>query len=56
MTRTTIAAGTFPNTAGYLTAWIADPQQIKPGSLMPQIDLTPTELESHQPLSAKLEG
>ena len=44
MTRTTIAAGTLPNTAGYLTAWIADPQQIKPGSLMPQIDLTPTEL------------
>lgn len=44
MTRTTIAAGTLPNTAGYLTAWIADPQHIKPGSFMPQINLSASEL------------
>ena len=44
MTRTTIAAGTLPNTPGYLSAWIADPQRIKPGSLMPQLDLSGPEL------------
>jgi cytochrome c oxidase subunit 2 len=45
MTRTTIAAGTLPNTPGYLSAWIADPQRIKPGSLMPQLDLSGPQLE-----------
>jgi cytochrome c oxidase subunit 2 len=44
MTRTTIAAGTLPNTLGYLAGWIADPQRIKPGSLMPQLDLPAPEL------------
>jgi cytochrome c oxidase subunit II len=45
MTRTTIAAGTLPNTRGHLAGWIAAPQQIKPGSLMPQLDLSGPELE-----------
>jgi cytochrome c oxidase subunit II len=44
ITRTTIAAGTLPNTPGYLAGWIADPQRIKPGSLMPQLDLPGPEL------------
>lgn len=35
MSRTTIAAGVLPNNPGYLSGWIADPQSIKPGSLMP---------------------
>ena len=35
MTRRTLAAGTLPNTAGNLAAWIQNPQGIKPGSLMP---------------------
>ncbi|MBX6322433.1 MAG: cytochrome c oxidase subunit II [Rhodospirillaceae bacterium] len=39
MTRQTIAAGTLPNTPGHLSAWIADPQRIKPGNLMPRLAL-----------------
>lgn len=44
MGRTTIAAGTLPNTPGYLSGWIADPQHVKPGNQMPRLDLTGTEL------------
>lgn len=46
MTRTTLAAGTLPNAQGYLSAWIADPQHFKPGTLMPRIELSASELES----------
>jgi cytochrome c oxidase subunit 2 len=35
--RTTIAAGTLPNTLGNLEAWIANAQMIKPDVLMPPI-------------------
>jgi cytochrome c oxidase subunit 2 len=42
--RLTIAAGTLPNTKGHLAGWIANPQGIKPGSLMPRIPLEPEEL------------
>jgi cytochrome c oxidase subunit 2 len=45
MTRTTIAAGTLPNNTGDLAGWIADPQHIKPGSRMPQPEVTPGELQ-----------
>ncbi len=38
--RTTIAAGALPNTQNNLSAWIADPQKFKPGSLMPPLELT----------------
>lgn len=44
MSRTTIAAGTLPNTPGYLSGWIADPQHIKPGNMMPILDLTGPQL------------
>ncbi len=44
MTRTTIAAGTLPNTVGYLSGWIANPQDIKPGNYMPRLDLSGPEL------------
>lgn len=44
MTRGTLAAGTIPNTPGYLSAWIADPQHLKPGSQMPILDLTGPQL------------
>jgi cytochrome c oxidase subunit 2 len=40
MSRRTIAAGTLPNDPGYLAAWIADPQHLKPGNLMPVLDLS----------------
>jgi cytochrome c oxidase subunit II len=42
--RTTITAGTLPNTPATLGAWIADPQHIKPGNLMPKMPLQSGEL------------
>ena len=46
MSRTTIAAGELPNNPGYLSGWIADPQGLKPGSLMPDPELSGPELAS----------
>ena len=48
-----MAAGTLPNTEGYLAGWILDPQHVKPGNRMPATDLTGDEL---QPLLAYLES
>jgi cytochrome c oxidase subunit 2 len=42
--RDTIAAGTLPRNTGNLAAWIADPQHIKPGNLMPKMPLHSDEL------------
>jgi cytochrome c oxidase subunit 2 len=42
--RTTLAAGTIPNTPQELAAWIEDPQSIKPGTQMPATNLSPSEL------------
>jgi cytochrome c oxidase subunit 2 len=44
--RSTIAAGTLPNTPGHLAGWIGNPQAIKPGNLMPRIPLRPAELHA----------
>jgi len=44
MSRHTIAAGALPNTIGYLSGWIADPQHVKPGAYMPRLDVTGPEL------------
>ena len=41
--RTTIAAGTLPNTRGNLGGWIVDSQGVKPGNYMP-----PTNIPSEQ--------
>jgi len=38
--RSTLAAGTLPNTPDDLARWITDPQAIKPGSHMPDLDLS----------------
>jgi cytochrome c oxidase subunit II len=46
MSRSTIAAGVLPNNPGYLSGWVADPQSIKPGSLMPDPDLSGPDLAS----------
>ena len=46
MSRTTLAAATLPHNIGTLSGWIADPQAIKPGALMPVLDVTGPELES----------
>ena len=43
--RLSLAAGTIPNTKGYLAGWILDPQHIKPGNHMPANDLTGSQLQ-----------
>jgi cytochrome c oxidase subunit 2 len=43
-TRSTIAAGTAPNTRGSLAGWIVDPQHLKPGAKMPATGLSAEEL------------
>lgn len=44
--RLTIGAGTLPNTRGNLAGWIANPQHIKPGNLMPELPITGPQLQS----------
>ena len=44
--RSTIGAGSVPNTRGYLAGWIADPQHIKPGNRMPSVGLNDEELQA----------
>jgi cytochrome c oxidase subunit 2 len=44
--RQTLAAGTLDNNLGNLTAWIVDPQAIKPGNLMPNTNLDAEELQA----------
>ena len=44
--RRMIASNTLPNTRGNMAGWIADPQGIKPGTLMPPNSLTPREMEA----------
>ena len=44
--RSTLAAGTVPNTRGYLAGWIMDPQHIKPGNHMPATGLRDEELQA----------
>jgi cytochrome c oxidase subunit 2 len=43
--RTTIAAGVLDNTTENLIRWIANPQEVKPGNLMPNMDLTDDQVE-----------
>jgi cytochrome c oxidase subunit II len=45
MSRDTIGAGAAPNTAENLRLWIEDPDAIKPGSLMPAMNLTGPEFD-----------
>jgi cytochrome c oxidase subunit II len=46
MSRDTIAAGAAPNTPENLRRWIRDPNTIKPGSLMPAMQLNDEELDA----------
>jgi cytochrome c oxidase subunit II len=46
MSRHTIASGAAENTAQNLRLWIQNPDAIKPGSLMPAMQLTDTDLDS----------
>ncbi len=44
--RSTLAAGTLPNTTGHLAGWILDPQTQKPGNQMPAIALQADDLQA----------
>jgi len=44
--RATLAAGSVPNTRGWLLGWISDPQHIKPGALMPATQMTGPEAQA----------
>jgi cytochrome c oxidase subunit 2 len=44
--RRTIGAGTLPNTRDDLAAWLRDPQAIKPGNKMPNLQLGDDEIRS----------
>lgn len=44
--RAHIAAGALPDTRAGLTAWIADPQTVKPGTTMPRVPLEAEELKA----------
>lgn len=44
--RRTIAAGMLPNNRGNLGGWILDPQQVKPGNLMPRTNLRSEDLHA----------
>lgn len=46
MSRSTIAAGRLPNNSGSLHGWIANAQDIKPGTRMPRMALSPEELHA----------
>jgi cytochrome c oxidase subunit 2 len=46
MSRNTIAAGAAPNTPDNLRLWIRNPEAIKPGSLMPAMELNDQELNA----------
>jgi cytochrome c oxidase subunit 2 len=46
MSRQTIAAGAAENTSANLRLWIDKPDAIKPSSLMPAMQLNPTELDA----------
>ena len=43
-TRETLAAGVIANTPENLKRWVNDPQEVKPGCLMPSMKLTDNEL------------
>ena len=52
MSRKTLASGMVPNTPENLRRWVADPQQIKPGCLMPAFGLSDRRARRHRRLSA----
>ena len=46
MSRETLASGAAPNNHENLRLWIRDPEAIKPGSLMPAMNLDDKELDA----------
>ena len=55
MSRQTLASGALPNNIGNLSAWVADPQRIKPGTPMPRVDLSGPELDHIRSFLASLQ-
>jgi cytochrome c oxidase subunit 2 len=51
--RMTLAAGTVPNDRAHLREWIRDPQELKPGTKMPELPLSRDDVDA---LVAYLEG
>jgi cytochrome c oxidase subunit 2 len=45
MSRETLASGAAPNTPETLRVWVRDPQTLKEGCLMPNMQLADTELD-----------
>jgi cytochrome c oxidase subunit II len=45
MSRQTLASGAGPNTTETLRAWVRDPQRLKVGCLMPNMQMTDTEVD-----------
>jgi cytochrome c oxidase subunit II len=45
MSRATLGSGVIPNTPGNLRSWVKDPQAIKRGNLMPNMQLNSRELD-----------
>ena len=45
MSRAALGSGVIPNSAENLRAWIKDPQAIKPGNMMPNMQLNEKELD-----------
>jgi cytochrome c oxidase subunit 2 len=43
--RTSLAALTIPNSPDRMREWLRDTQHVKPGSLMPQVDLTSAQVD-----------
>jgi cytochrome c oxidase subunit 2 len=41
--RSTLAAGLFPNTPEHVAAWLLNPPALKPGAKMPALGLTPAD-------------
>jgi cytochrome c oxidase subunit 2 len=42
--RERLAGGTFENTTANLTSWVDNPQQLKPGALMPELPVSAAEI------------
>jgi cytochrome c len=42
--RRSFIAGTLPNSQQNLTRWLRDPQQVRPGSAMPDLDIDDADL------------
>ena len=46
MSRATIGAGAAPNTRENLRRWVNDPAHLKPGALMPAMNLTGDQVDA----------